>query len=1077
MTDLSFTSFWTQRAPPESKETVVKRALEQLKDSPEAHRELEASINAVVKISGFKNPSTAPVPLLTKPVVRQLDFSNDLAAAVLKAWAKSRQPLHDAVAERLENAGISVDYPDFASGGFRGLWRADDLRRERDALLELHGEFESDDALLMLCYATGRMPSDDETSVENTRQPTSGEPALGEKNMLNVDALAQWKLALNSLPPDSPMWEDEISAFAEWLSNLAAEKLAERGIAIRWREVVSEMSESGPIFDLLSGMALRVDSWSDAEFDSPSSASRALEVAEELKSVLESLDKHLAGRSDLVKVNEFQNLAKNLHGELDAIIASSRRPDDEPPKRKGISAEPSGGDSAPLSASDEEQLQDVTGASDLAEDDNVASVPDDGDARGEDIGGVSPIKIDGEEADGGVSELSAAPTDDSAGGAADSSETSAEDADEGREDAPAEEIAASAGSEDDSAPPDELEAAMWKMVGEDDLSGAYWMARSLEAQNLVLPAPSRLFAAAQGAKWLSPNSDAYVEDLFEIVSGPEIPEKNDVAKLLGLAAALQASVIKPETNLAAWLDSPENCRQIERIVAPIREFGSFGIQPEDVDGQDGMGKLRKDIAEASADAREWLEGSPSLRRRYKAATDVLRHLCADGGEVRAMLSPVIEDFRSGVGDARIHADRLLNDASAGNEVDQIYQRISTGAKLAPSDRNWLVRNIQEAAKKAIRWCNLVERENKSAFGGNEWRMRQVAGLRRGIGDNSGEAFAALDKLRSNSRDAATAAAAGCVARSLARLLAYLRLPTPESAAQPAVSTEAKDLDTIVATRATRADSLKTAMGRRLIWTPSIRLGDDCLPAPDGFAEMGRRLLENKDDPVALGEALKRRVEVHQDYRFYDVMSALLSEKCRADLEALREKSRKASEDAIVGCATDARQDLQQALRDGILEFDSPEWEGFNSQIARFISDDAELNHDANVEDFQTAHEGIEAIQDALGSMRDKKRAELRQIWNDMLERARERADIDESAMQTWETKFSQADDQMDVRVMEVCVTRLSNYLNGDERLLPASRYDSAPHSAFEEFDKFLKGIPDPKERARGSSGLRALANA
>ena len=1058
MIDLPFTTFWTRRASQEYKETVVKRALEQLKDSPEAHRELAASINAVVKIPGFKNSSMAYVPQLTRPVVRQVDFSNDLAAAVLKAWAKSRQPLHDAVAERLANSGISVDYPDFDRGGFRGVWSASDWRRERDAILERHGEFESDDVLLMLCYTTGRMPSDDEAA---------GEPIPKGPNMLNTAALSQWKGMLNSLPADSRMWEDEIPAFAEWLSNLAGEKAAERGVAIRWREVVSEMSEPGPMFDLLSGMGLSVDSWTGSEFDSPLTASKALETAEELKAVLESLDEHLAGRSDLVKVNEFQDRAQNLHSELIKILASSRRPDDEPPKPKNVDAEPNGGGSAPLDISAASPVQDAADASALSEDDSGASVPDDKDARGESDDGVSETEIGGEESDEIVPPD--APTDDSADNSADGSETGVDDAGEDGEGAPTGETAADPKGEDDAASPDELKAAMWAMVEEDDLSGAYWIARSLEARGSDLSAPSRLFAAAQGAKWLSPNSDAYVEDLFEIVSGHEILEKNDVQKLLGLAAALQASVIKPETNLAAWLDSPESCRQLERVVAPIREFEGFGIQPEDVDGQDGIENLRNAIAEASADAREWLEETPSRRPRYKAAADVLRHLCADGGELQAMLSPVVEDFRSGADDARIRADRFMNDASAGNEVDQIHQRISTGSssKLAPivgAARNWLIRNIQEAAKKAILWCDLVERMNKSASGGNKWWMKQVSNLRGGIASNSGDAFSALDELRSDSRDGATVAAVGCVARSLTRLLEYLRLPIPESAALPAVSTVAEDLDAIAATRAGR---LETAMGRRLIWTPSARLGDDCLPAPDGFDEMGRRLLEPS---ATLPDALKRRVEIHQDHRFYDVMSVRLSENERADLEALREKARKGNEDALYTRIKKSRDSLEQAVIDGVLERDDNEWQTYNGRINEIApeGDDVSLEHVLN---FRVAHERIADVETGLANKKIKRRDELRQRWSELAVEVRQRvndngADLD--AVKILEEDFSQAESKLAIRVMDVCVDRLREHLMylesggqvGDR--LVQSQWNPGEDRTFEAFMEFVNGIQNPE---------------
>ena len=1060
MMDLPFTSFWTQRASPEYKEAVVKRALEQLKDSPEAHRELEASINAVVKISGFRNPATAPVQFQIKPVVRQLDFSNDLAAAVLKAWAKSRQTLHDAVAESLENAGISVDYPDFASGGFRGLWRADDWRRERDAILERHGEFESDDALLMLCYATGMMPSDDRTSVENPRQPTDVETAPENVNMLNIDAIAQWKLALNSLPSDSPLWEDEISAFAEWLSNLAAEKLAERGIAIRWREVVSEMSEPGPIFEQLNGAGVSVEPWSRAEFDSPSSASKALAVAEELKAVVENLVQHLAGNSDLRQVLEFYERIKTLSGELDAILSSTRRPDDEPPKPRNV-----GVDIAPLDISDYGQRQGVTGASDLSEDDNVASAPDDGDARGEDAGGVSEIELDSEEADADVSPD--APADDSADGA--------EDAGEDGDSAPAEEIAVDAeSSEDDSAPPDELEAAMWKMVGEDDLSGAYWIARSLEAQNLVLPAPSRLFAAAQGAKWLSPNSDAYVEDLFEIVSGPEIPEKNDVAKLLGLAAALQASVIKPETNLAAWLDSPENCRQIERIVAPIREFAGFGIpaRPEDIDEGDGIEELRDAISEASADAREWLEESLNRSHTYPRATAVFRNLCRDDA-VQRMLAPVANDERGYAERVKAIAEDAARETSAANIVDKVHQSISTGSSsrltIVAHARNWLIGNIQEAARKALYWCSLVERENKSASGGNEWWMEQVSSLRNGIAANRGDAFAALDEMRSDSRDSAASAAAGCVARALTRLLAYLRLPIPESAALPAVSTAAEDLDEIAAIR---ADRLETAMGRRLIWIPSARLDDDCLPAPDGFAEMGRRLLENRDDPVALGEALKRRVENDeiQDYRFYDVMSVRLSEKRRADLESMREKARKESEDALRARIKESRGSLEQAVIDGVMERDDNEWQRYNGQISDIAPEDDNASLES-VLNFGAAHERIIDIEAGLKAKRIERRDELRLHWDDLALDIRQRGsdnETDPDAVKALEGDFSQAESKLNIRVMDVCVDRLREHLmylesgglEGD-RLVQVQE-NPGEDGTFEAFLEFINGIQNPE---------------
>ena len=1062
MTGLPFTAFWAGRASSHN-EAVVKRVLEQLRNSPEAHRKLASTINANVKFPGFnKNSSIAPIPHLAKPVMRQLDFSNDLAAAIFEAWAKSQRRLHDVVAKRLAISGIPVDYPDFAGGGFRGFWHADDWRREHDEILGIHNEFDSNDVLLMLCYLTGKAPSD--------AGNTNGETAPEELNMLNPDVVSQWKRTLDSLPPDSPMWDEEIPNFIAWLSSLANEKKTEREASIRWREIISELSAPGPIAEQLNSAGVSAVAWAEEEFASPQNAPDALQTAVELKTVVEDLVEHLAGNSNLGQVLEFYERIKILRAELDTILASPRPPDDEPPKPK---IEPSGGKSASLDISGAAPRQDAVVASESAEDDNAASAASDKDARGENVGDLSKAEPGDEKSDKDVPSVGP-PIGDSSDDGGDGAETTES---EGGEGAPPEDPGIDPKGADDDR---ELETAMWEMAGEGDLSGAYWIACSLEAQRREMPALSHLFAAAQGARWLSPNSDAYAEDLFSVVADHDAPEKNDIQKLLGLGAALQASVTKPETNLAAWLIPPESCRRLERVAAPIRDFKDFGIPArlEDIDAQDGIAGLRKSIDEASADAGEWLD-APHVHN-YPPAMAVFRNLRKDGA-VREMLAPVAKNDQTRKEWVKAVAEDLKQETSAVDAINKVHQNIAAGGSSSKQSpivshaRSWLVGKIQEAAGKAIHWCNLVERENKSAVGGNDWWMKQVSDLRDGINANSRDAFAELDELRSDSRDAAVSAVAGCVAMSLARLLEYLRLPIPESAVAPAVPAVVEHMDAIAASR---PDRLETAMGRRLIWTPAARLGGDCLPAPGNLAEMGRLLLENRRGPVTLREALKRRAEDHQDYRFYDVMSVRLSKNCRADLEAARAKSRKASEDALTQHAASARHDLHQAVRDGILEYDALEWESSNSIIERFISDaNAELNRNANVDDFQTAHEEIKTVQDLLGEMRDKKRAELSAEWDRLLDSARERSDIGEYATQTWETKFSQADSQGEIRVMEVCAARLGNCLNSNERLLPADQYDSSPRGAFEEYDGFLKGILDPKERARGSGGLKALVNA
>ena len=97
---------------------------------------------------------------------------------------------------------------------------------------------------------------------------------------------------------------------------------------------------------------------------------------------------------------------------------------------------------------------------------------------------------------------------------------------------------------------------MWSLVARDDLAGAYWISKSLAAQGQVPPSLPLLLKAMQGARWLSPDSKEFVEDLFMTVSETSTPFDDVTQGMLGLAAALQPSIIAPETNLLAWLSAP-----------------------------------------------------------------------------------------------------------------------------------------------------------------------------------------------------------------------------------------------------------------------------------------------------------------------------------------------------------------------------------------------------------------------------------------------------------------------------------------------------------------------------------------
>ena len=145
---------------------------------------------------------------------------------------------------------------------------------------------------------------------------------------------------------------------------------------------------------------------------------------------------------------------------------------------------------------------------------------------------------------------------------------------------------------------------MWSLVACDDLAGAFWVSKSLAAQDQSSPLLPILLKAVQGARWLSHDSRDLAEDLVKTVSKASPPFDDDALAMLGLAAALEPSIFAPETNLLAWLATPNRLPSLEAVVSPIKEFASRGhaLRPEHISGEEGRRQLNELIAKVSSDA-------------------------------------------------------------------------------------------------------------------------------------------------------------------------------------------------------------------------------------------------------------------------------------------------------------------------------------------------------------------------------------------------------------------------------------------------------------------------------------------
>ena len=925
-----------------------------------------------------------------------------------------------------------------------------------------------------------------------------------------IDLIENLRENLRELSPHAPEWGSDIPALIAWLGEISSEKEAERMASDSLREALLDARER--FSDDLRYLGLDVSRWDERGLSAYASANvaRVLEIAEKFNAALSDYHSHPKERGEtreetrrrLELEDKYADRAETLYRELDSLLALPVADDGTPPKAVPPDDSPSAPDAgrpAPPQASsevprisshapprtdrDDAPPPDVAGES-MPTDEEVQS-EDGGESESQEGGGV---EIGREEAASAVVEAVEESPCPPAVETVVTAEGETDDEEEKGEETESEES-----SSEPTAP--DLPAAMWEMVGQDDLAGAYWIAKSLESQGIVPPVPAHLLKAAQGARWLSPNSNAYVNDLFEIASGHELPNEDDVQILMGLAAALQASAVKDGTYLQAWLNAPKSCPAIDSVSSPLKEFveRNGAAKPEYVSGSAGLQGMNEAIAKASADASGWLNQSQNRSPGYKTAAGVLVRLCEDGGKLREMLGPVANDARDRVALVKEIAADLAQNQIVDDVIDQIHgQARSTGgssSRLSPivgPAKSWLVNRIREAKDMAVEWSDLVERAGEFD-NGDYWMTERVSELRDSIGSASEAVFAALSELASDSR-LDVSASARCVIRAMERLIAHLGLALPQSAAEtyPAPPS-VEDLRKINSAHPTE---FEVAIARRLVWTPAVKLedyGDSDESAPvlpmedsENEIEMGRLLAESLRAPLSLNDALGRRVEYLQDFRFYDVMSSALSDSQRAAIEPVREKRRRESEDALSDQVDKAKWALGQVVRDGAMEFDDPEWKSRSDAIDDIERPENEgVSPLAHVMDFQEEHRKIQDVLASLDEKRDERRADLSREWNGLLADVRRNDGGYSDAVETWEEKFSQANDETDLRVMETCVSRLRShlsYLTGDggERLIPSSEYDSQPIGSLETFMEFMDGIPDPKTRAENSDGLRAL---
>jgi len=503
-------------------------------------------------------------------------------------------------------------------------------------------------------------------------------------------------------------------------------------------------------------------------------------------------------------------------------------------------------------------------------------------------------------------------------------------------------------------------AFLWALIAEDDLSGAYWLSRSLDAAGRLSPAPDWLLAALQGSRWLSSDSSNFAIDLAAIATKYQ-PGSDEVQRLLALAAAANPSLIAPETGLMSWLESPADFPHLHDLVYAISQFTNLGkpLHPEDLMGTEGRRERESAISKVIADISSRLEmiQGRKIHTKIKRASDILRTLVSQGGDLHEVLDAVCKDDRDMV-------ERICESLEEWQERDRIIRAIESadaqvsrrGSRpIVGSALEQIVRDIQGICQKARYWCELVIHEKEAQKKGN-WLAEQAGKLQSHLQDILPMVESMADEQIATSQPAHLAASMICIRKSMEQLRETLHLALPESAELSVVEQD---------WMYSGAADLATALSHRLLLLPDILLDDNGQPKDDALPRIAGSLRDACMEERTLRDAMVGWLE-HQDYRFLHTLSNALSDEDTIPYLEQQQGSRKAL-DGVRFSVTDA---IEQAVVDGVIS---------DEQRTQYSARVEEIKH-SEILNFQPMHDSLRGIKSELDIHRQSRLASLEGEW-------------------------------------------------------------------------------------------------
>lgn len=269
---------------------------------------------------------------------------------------------------------------------------------------------------------------------------------------------------------------------------------------------------------------------------------------------------------------------------------------------------------------------------------------------------------------------------------------------------------------------------IWQLMscGEPALAfhAARWIASKSPA--VKVPAPDLLAAVALESALMLPDGgiqsalSARFERLQpEDFSAQEPKTWHAAVNLLLAAATMRAMIIAPGTgagSVAAYLHQGGSYPSLYALVQQLRELSpllmGFRIEPAVLRQARGEAAIRADLQALQHAAEDWLRvQAPAYTIKFAAATNVWRHWLHAGGEIDALVAPVVHNRVT-------EAERVREQLAAMSDHDHVLRLIHDTDRKALKRRrgedihagalDHLLRNVDEALRLPRQWLGLVE---------------------------------------------------------------------------------------------------------------------------------------------------------------------------------------------------------------------------------------------------------------------------------------------------------------------------------------------------------------------------------